>query len=357
MLLTPATPEELSAAIQGHPCVLPIGARTKPRLTEVPGDAQLISTSRLNGIASYDPSEFTFTALAGTPLRDIVAALEKEGQYLPWDPPLLASGATLGGTIAAGLSGPGRFRFGGLRDFILAVRFADGQGRLFHTGAKVVKNAAGFDVPKFLVGSLGRYGVIVEATLKVFPRPAARVTVSVPCAGAEQAVLRLAHAANARWELEALDYEVSTSQLMIRLGGPGESNAALVAELVAQWPEATVLPAAEAEFYWDDDREFRWAGPILAKLPLSLGQVSPFLAELAKIPDAKARLSAGGDLAWISLPSSAAAHELSEILQRLSLTALVLRGDAPLWLGKHQRSAIADRVRRVFDPEQRFAPA
>src|SRR4029079_10168517 len=123
------------------------------------------------------PSEFTFTALAGTPIKEIVHALGERGQYLPFDPMLVDSGATLGGTIASGLSGPGRFRFGGVRDFILGVQFVDGMGRLLRMGGKVVKNSAGFDVPKFLTGSLGRFGLITEATFKVFPRPENYLTV------------------------------------------------------------------------------------------------------------------------------------------------------------------------------------
>ena len=106
----------------------------------------------LNGVLEYEPSEFTFTALAGTPVRDIAAILAERGQYLPFDPMLVGAGSTLGGTVASGLSGPGRFRFGGLRDFILGVRFVDGGGRLLRLGGKVVKNSAGFDVPKFFVG-------------------------------------------------------------------------------------------------------------------------------------------------------------------------------------------------------------
>src|SRR4051812_30769686 len=151
---TPATPEELSEAVRSMPQVLTVGAGTKPRLSAV-GAVPKLSTQKLSGIVEYEPDEFTFTALAGTPVREIAASLAERGQYLPFDPMLLDSGATLGGTVAAGFSGPGRFRYGGLRDFILGVRFVDGMGRLLRLGGKVVKNAAGFDVPKFMVGSLG----------------------------------------------------------------------------------------------------------------------------------------------------------------------------------------------------------
>ena len=105
-----------------------VGSGTKPRLAADHGTR--ITTTALCGIVEYDPSEFTITALAGTSLRELSATLAERGQYLPFDPPFVESGATLGGTVAAGLSGPGRFRYGGLRDFILGVRFIDGEGRL-----------------------------------------------------------------------------------------------------------------------------------------------------------------------------------------------------------------------------------
>src|SRR5947208_13328723 len=174
MSVAPSSVTELVEAVRSAPRVLAIGAGTKPRLSAV--DCAKISTRNLSGIIEYEPSEFTFTALAGTPISDITAALAERGQYLPFDPLLVRAGATLGGTVAAGLNGPGRFRFGGLRDFILGVKFIDGLGRLLRLGGKVVKNAAGFDVPKFMVGSLGRFGVLTEITFKVFPRPAATHT-------------------------------------------------------------------------------------------------------------------------------------------------------------------------------------
>ena len=98
----------------------------------------------------------------------------KQGQYLPFDPMLSAAGATIGGTVAAGISGPGRYRYGGIRDFLLGVQFISSDGAVINAGGKVVKNAAGFDIPKLLVGSLGRLGVMTELTFKVFPQPVAQ---------------------------------------------------------------------------------------------------------------------------------------------------------------------------------------
>src|SRR4051794_14621485 len=213
-ILAPETLSELIDAVRSTPRLLAIGAGTKPRLSTV--DAVKLTTVGLRGISEYDPSEFTFTAAAGTPVREIAAALAERGQYLPFDPMLLDAGATLGGTVASGLSGPGRFRFGGLRDFILGVRFVDGTGRLLRMGGKVVKNAAGFDLPKFFVGSLGRFGVLAELTFKVFPRPASALTLRLAARTLEEAAKILMEAASSRFEFDALDMAPDEASVLAR---------------------------------------------------------------------------------------------------------------------------------------------
>src|SRR5687768_10335661 len=157
--------------------LLPRGAGTKPSLSTPPAGAASLELGGLRGVREYEPGEFVFTALAGTPLAEVEALLAQHGQYLPFDPLLIERGATLGGTVAAGLSGSGRYRYGGVRDFILGVRYVDGSGELVRGGGKVVKNAAGFDLPKLFVGSLGQLGALVELSFKVFPRPEATLTV------------------------------------------------------------------------------------------------------------------------------------------------------------------------------------
>ncbi|MGB3120775.1 MAG: FAD-binding protein, partial [Verrucomicrobiales bacterium] len=116
-MMTPATLSELREAVLSAPRVLAVGAETKPRLSAV--GAEKISTRNLRGILEYEAAEFTFTALAGTPLSEVVSTLAEQGQYLPFDPMLVDAGSTLGGMVASGLSGPGRYRYGGVRDFIL----------------------------------------------------------------------------------------------------------------------------------------------------------------------------------------------------------------------------------------------
>jgi len=343
--LQPTNLAELADAVRSAPRVLAIGARTKPRLSEVASDVTLISTLGLSGITEYQPDEFTFTALAGTPLREIAATLAARGQYLPFDPFLVEAGATLGGTLAAGLSGPGRFRFGGLRDFILGVRFVDGTGRLLRLGGKVVKNAAGFDLPKFFVGSLGRFGVFGELTFKVFPRPASTLTLRLPIADATAATALLTTAASARWEIDALDLLPTAGAIALRLAGPASALQILAAEILTRFPgEILSLPAAE--MLWADLRELRWTHPdgSLLKIALTPTQL-PALVTRVHALAGRLHLSAGGNAALVSLAAPATS---------LGLPALTLRGPGPLWLDAPTSPAIASAVKTALDPENRF---
>ena len=197
------------------------------------------------------PSEFTFTALAGTPLRDIAATLAENRQYLPFDPPLVERGATIGGTVAAGLTGPGGFRFGTLRDFLLGLQFVDGNGEVLRSGGKVVKNAAGFDFHKFLVGSLGQFGVISELTFKVFPAKPESTTLIWSCGAMRDAVDLVQELSRGGWELDALEIDATEYRVIARLcGNPEalENRATRLKEAMQRHCDA--LTQAEAERFW-----------------------------------------------------------------------------------------------------------
>ena len=354
-LLKPTTPAELAEAVRSQPRVLAVGARTKPRLSQTANGTALIATRAMSGIVEYEPDEFTFTALAGTSVREIGAALAKKGQYLPFDPMWLEAGATLGGTVASGVSGPGRFRFGGVRDFILGVRFVDGQGRLLRMGGKVVKNCAGFDLPKFFVGSLGRYGVLAEVTFKVFPTPASRLTLKLDTAGVDAAVKILTDAASARWEAEALDVLPDGRTICVRLAGPAPALEALAKEILGRWPGQLLTPA-EADETWAGLREFRWAHAdgVLVKAAITPAAVPSLAAAMGSLSEARLHVSVGGNVAFIALPSTASAQALQERLKPLALPAVTLRGNGPLWCGARSTSAIAPAVKQALDPQGRF---
>jgi glycolate oxidase FAD binding subunit len=347
-MLTPESTTELTEMVRSAPRVIAVGAGTKPRLSRVAGDVVRISTARLSAIIEYEPSEFTFTALAGTPVKEVVAALGERGQYLPFDPMLAEAGATLGGTIAAGLSGPGRWRFGGLRDFILGVRFVDGAGRLLRLGGKVVKNAAGFDVPKFFVGSAGRFGVLAEVTFKVFPRPAVLRTLQLVAddAGAQQRILT--SAGNTRWELDALEAPLGEPVVYARVGGPAAAIEPLAAEILTRFP-GTALTNDDAGELWRSVAGFGWAraGDALAKVVLTPGQVTGFSAWVQTQKGARGWIGSGGNVGYVS---QAAAGALADS----PWSGVALRGAGPLWLGPRRNFAVMQAVKAALDPDNRF---
>lgn len=347
-VVSPGSIAELADAVCAVPRAIAIGAGTKPRLAQVGAEFVRISTAKLSGIIDYEPSEFTFTALAGTPLKTIAAELSQRGQYLPFDPPLAEAGATLGGTVAAGLSGPGRFRFGGLRDFILGVRFVDGEGRLLRLGGRVVKNAAGFDVPKFFVGSAGRFGVLAEITFKVFPRPLATRTLRLEAKDIAAKARILMEAARTRWELDALDASLDEPAVFARLAGPPAALDALTAEILKRWP-GVALAAGEADQFWSAIVGLNWTHPdgTFVKIALTPTQVVEFAAVVHAHSGARGWVSTGGNVGYLSLPPGAE-------LASLAWPAVTLRGAAPLWPGSRRSFEVMRAVKAALDPQNRF---
>ncbi|MCU0805052.1 MAG: glycolate oxidase subunit GlcE [Burkholderiales bacterium] len=151
------------------------GGGTKDFYGRAPA-GQVLDTRAYSGIVDYDPTELYVTVRAGTPLAELENALSAQGQWLAFEPPHFAAGGTVGGAIASGLAGPRRQAAGGVRDFVLGVRILDGRGDDLFFGGQVMKNVAGYDVSRLMAGAMGTLGLILEATLKVLPRPAAEAT-------------------------------------------------------------------------------------------------------------------------------------------------------------------------------------
>ena len=243
MILRPESIAEVQTAVVAHDRLAIRGAGTK---SSSPHDRlATLELAGLNGLIEYSPDECVFTALAGTTIAQIESALAAHGQYLPFDPVLVQSGATLGGTVASGLSGSCRHRYGGVRDFVIGMRLVDGEGRLIRSGGKVVKNAAGFLLHHGMVGSLGRFGVIVEITCKVFPRPDARATVSVQCGSVGKAWEAVERIQRARRDLEQADAMLAeiaqaSPTLDVVIHNAGGSPYALVAEASPRLLESVI---------------------------------------------------------------------------------------------------------------------
>ena len=134
------------------------------------------SVHAIQGVVHHEPTELVVTVRAGTRLAELESRLAQSGQMLPFEPPALGEGATIGGTIACGLSGPSRPYRGAARDFVLGVRCINGKGEILRFGGEVMKNVAGYDVSRLMAGAMGTLGILTEISLKVLPRPACSQT-------------------------------------------------------------------------------------------------------------------------------------------------------------------------------------
>jgi glycolate dehydrogenase FAD-binding subunit len=359
----PISVPEIQEIIRAHPRVAAQGGGSKTALQPCSDGVTLVDVTGLHGLLAYQPEEFTLTAWAGSRVVDIQATLAEHGHYLPFDPVLVERGATLGGTVASGLSGSGRYRYGGLRDFLLGVKFLDGMGNLVRSGGRMVKNAAGFDLSKFMVGSLGHYGILVELTFKVFPASAAYATVQVTYPSLVKALQALTRLGTASLELFALDLEPGEAgcTLLLRLGGLPDTIAGRQERLGEALAAAGATPlemvasegASEAEL-WRSRCEFSWLEPgqTLVKVPLTPRRV-PGLDEQLAAQGAQRRYSSGANLAWVGW--SGPIEPLHRLLQAQGLSGMAVLGRAeqPL-LGVRVGEVFARRVKRALDPEDKF---
>ncbi len=256
---------------------------------------ELLDTRSHAGIVAYEPTELVVTARGGTPLAALEAALAAQGQVLPFEPPHFGEGATLGGCIAAGLSGPRRASAGAVRDYVLGATILDGRGRRLVFGGQVMKNVAGYDVSRLLAGSLGTLGLILEASLKLLPRPAAERTLvfELPQAKALENLNR--------WAARPLPLSASAwrdGELRLRLSGAQGALRAAAESLGGE-----TLAEAEAAAFWTGVREqadpfFAGAAPLWR---LSLPSNAPVL----ELPGAQF-VEWGGALRWLKSGAQAA---------------------------------------------------
>jgi glycolate oxidase FAD binding subunit len=208
---------------------------------------ELLETRGHSGIVAYEPTELVVTARCGTLLADLETSLSAQGQFLAFEPPHFGAGATIGGCVAAGLSGPRRANTGAVRDFVLGAQIVDGRGQLLRFGGQVMKNVAGYDLSRLLAGSLGTLGLILEVSLKVLPKPRAELTLSL-----ELPQARALESMN-RWAGQPLPISASAwsdGELALRLSGAESAIRA-----AAQKLGGAAVEASRAERYWSGIRE------------------------------------------------------------------------------------------------------
>jgi glycolate oxidase FAD binding subunit len=205
--------------------------------------------SEYSGIVAYEPKELVLTVRAGTRLAEVEAVLANERQMLAFEPPHFGATATIGGTVATGLSGPRRPYAGAVRDFVLGTRIVNGKGEDLSFGGRVIKNVAGYDVSRLMAGALGTLGVITEISFKVLPLPPAQSTIAFELSEAD-AIERANHLAGQPLPITATAWQEGV--LRVRLAGAETAVAAARAKLGGD-------EVANAAAFWNDLREHRAA--------------------------------------------------------------------------------------------------
>ena len=333
----------------------------------VDGPNQVLSTEGLRGITLYEPGALTLVAQAGTPLADIEAALEAEGQQLAFEPMdhralLGSSGApTIGGVVAANVSGPRRIQAGACRDFLLGVRFVDGQGQIIKNGGRVMKNVTGYDLVKLMAGSWGTLGVLTEMSLKVLPKPEASATLAVPAKDAATAVRILSEALKSPFEVTGAAYDPQQQRALIRIEGFAESvsyRTGRLQEVLGRF--GAVDPVEPSDALWQRVRD-------AADFADTLGDVWRISVKPGDAPEIAARAEAdrtlfdwGGGLIWALVP---AGTDLRARIGAFSGHATLVRAEADTLarLGRFQPepqgiAALTQGIRQKFDPRGMFNP-
>ena len=308
----------------------------------------LLEVADYRGVVAYEPSELYITARCGTPISEIEALLVERGQMLAFEPPRF-SGATVGGCIAAGLSGPRRQQAGAVRDFVLGVKLIDGTGQVLDFGGQVMKNVAGYDVSRLIAGSMGTLGVIADVTVKVLPQAVAEQTLCFSL-NEDEAISRLN-----QWGGQPLPISASfwhDGQLWLRLSGARAAVEAASRKLGGSViPQGDLLRGAvDAQKHWNFVREQThpaFASPLLWRLAVPSNAPSLNLDGLQAI-------EWGGALRWYAGDMENVREEAARVgghavlyrapeSQRCRIGAFAPL--SPALLALHQR------LKKTFDPK------
>ena len=332
------------------------GGQTHGKLAPGSANVILVNLTDYRGITEYEPQEYVISARAGTPISEISAELKQHNQYLPFDPPSAHSETTLGGVVATGWSGPGSLRFGRLRDFILGVDMLPGTGNWIRGGGKVVKNSAGFDLPKLMVGSLGCFGIIGNITLKVFPSPVAFNSIRGNFHDFGSGFECLGRVLDSGIILDGCVLEPSGC-LSVRLGGPAGSlpqRTDKVRRIMGI--ESELLESANDEQLWQDLRNtgpgFGSAGR--CKIPIRPSEIMDWQAFLTGKPYRYFYDQAGSVLV-IDLDEGTEIRGLAGHLISNNRSALCVGlPGGPKWMGPLPDMTFLNRIRKALDPQGKF---
>ncbi len=325
--LIPELTEQVRAAASESRALGIRGGGTKSFLgrdTAAEADSEPLEVVGHAGILNYQPEELVLTARAGTTLETIEAALAERGQQLPFEPPHCGPGATLGGTIACGLSGPARPYAGAARDLVLGARVLTGRAEVLRFGGEVMKNVAGYDVSRLMAGAFGTLGVLLDLSLKVLP-VAAMTRTRVQACGESQAIGLM----NA-WAARPLPITATCwdgEHLWVRLAGAEQGVAAAIAAIGGE-----PLEPEAADAFWTHKIREQGHGFFAGDLPLWRISVPPATPPLGL--SGKQLIEWGGAQRWLRTDAPP---------ERIRVTVAAAGGHATLFRG-------GDRTGEVFHP-------
>ncbi|MCA3388207.1 MAG: glycolate oxidase subunit GlcE [Roseomonas sp.] len=340
--------------------------------------ARSLSTRALTGVTLYRPAELIITARAGTPLAEIEATVAEKGQQLIAEAPYLngvfatSAPPSIGGVVAANLSGPRRIAWGATRDHVMGLRFINGAGETIRSGGRVLKNVTGLDLCKLLSGSYGTLGVITEVTLKVLPAPETSATILIETPDLAGAVAALSAGLGSPFGVSAAaalpqrDHVIAALRL--------EDFAASVTyrmeklrDMLDGFGAQRVMEDGESRAFW---RSIREVEPLQAMPDEAIWRVSvrpsagPHIAAAASAIDGRVLLDWGGGLVWIAAAPSTANHAaISAAAAAEAGAAMLFRAPESLRLAvpvlpaeAAPLAAISARVKEALDPEGLFNP-
>jgi glycolate oxidase FAD binding subunit len=351
-----------------------------------------LDLSALSGVTLYEPEELVLSAKAGTPLAEIEALVASKGQQLAFEPmdygPILGGPAgrgTIGGALAANLSGPRRIKAGAARDHLLGFSAVSGRGETFKSGGRVVKNVTGYDLCKLMAGSWGTLAAMTEVTIKVLPKPETEMTVLVRGLEPAAAVTAMTAAMGSSCDVSGAAHlptavaaripeiaGVGGAVTALRLEGfaPSVSHRRAVLEaLTRSFGDVAALPEAQSRALWQAVRDVTPFAAVSAQAPLWRISTAPdrgaALMVIADQPDAQVLFDWAGGLVWVALASSddAGAAAIRRAVAAIGGHATLVRAPdavrAAIDVFEPQSAGLAaltKRVKESFDPNRVLNP-
>lgn len=362
-----------------------LGTGTKRGLGRPVQAGYALDLSALSGVVAYEPDELVLTVKAGTPLAEVLPMLAERRQHFAFEPQdlgplygLPAGGGTVGGLLAAGLTGPRRIQAGSARDHVLGIEGVSGRGEIYKGGGKVVKNVTGYDMPKLMAGSMGTLTAMTEITLKVLPAPEDVRTLVLAGRDDATAVRALTLAMQSPHEVSGAAHlpasvaarsgvvaGVGSSVTAIRLEGFGPSVAARVAALTDELGADAVLERDESLALWREIRDVAFfaqpADRLVWKLSVPPSEGPRVAAAIRAMTEAEVYFDWAGGLLWVAAEPGDA--DIRESLVGTGGHATLIRAPddvracAPVYHPQPEPlAALAARVKESFDPKRLLNP-